>query len=165
MSGPRAFGMDDQILRQEATFSGHYRGTMGDHDADDANVAAADRDVPAADASNRKSVYWHRDLPPFDAVVMGEHVLEATSGRMPGTLAHRDELWDRAYHELMENAQTRLQQEIARLGGHYAHVLDESIDTRHDAAAGEAWLHGRFTYALSRRPAGPNTPEVDQWTR
>jgi hypothetical protein len=29
-------------------------------------------------------------------------------------------------------------------------VLDESIDTRHNAATGEAWLQGRFTYMLYR---------------
>jgi hypothetical protein len=39
-----------------------------------------------------------------------------------------------------------------RLGGHYAHVLDESIDSRHDGVTSEAWLHGRFTYMLYRRP-------------
>jgi hypothetical protein len=42
----------------------------------------------------------------------------------------------------------RLQQEIHRLGGNFAHVLEESIDSRHDSAAGENWLHGRFTYVL-----------------
>jgi hypothetical protein len=52
----------------------------------------------------------------------------------------------------MANAQQRLRQEVARLGGHYAHVLDESIDTRRDDATSEAWLHGRFTYVLYRRP-------------
>ena len=41
----------------------------------------------------------------------------------------------------MENAQIRMTQEIHRLGGHYAHVLDESIDSRHDDATGEAWLY------------------------
>ena len=151
--------MDDQTVRQEATSPDQPRATMSDRDPNDANVVT--RDVPATSESDGKCVYWHRELPPFDAVVMGEHVLEATSGRMPGTLARRDELWDRAYQELMENAQARIEQEIARLGGHYAHVLDESIDTRHDDAAGETWLHGRFTYALSRRPlmpkAGVNT--------
>jgi hypothetical protein len=54
---------------------------------------------------------------------------------------------------LMAQARERLEQEIARLGGHYAHVLDESVDSRHDDVAGEAWLHGRFTYMLYRRPA------------
>jgi hypothetical protein len=97
-----------------------------------------------------KQIYWHRELPPLNAELIGEHVLEATSGRVPGSLARRGELWDRVYLDLMENAETRMTQEIHRLGGRYAHVLDESIDSRHDDAAGEAWLHGRFTYVLYR---------------
>jgi hypothetical protein len=98
------------------------------------------------------SIYWHRELPPFDAEAMGEHIVEATSLRVPGTLAHRDELWDRCYEDLMAEARARLQQEIIRLGGHYAHVLNESVDSRHDSAANESWLHGRFTYMLYRLP-------------
>src|SRR5437762_1533151 len=90
------------------------------------------------------NIYWHRDLPPLDAELMAEHTVEATSDRVKGTISHRNELWDRCYQELMANAQRRLAQEIARLGGHYAHVHDESIDIRHDDAAGEVWLHGRF---------------------
>ena len=42
--------------------------------------------------------------------------------------------------------------EVTRLGGHFAHVHGESIDPKHDDAAGEAWLHGRFSYMLYRRP-------------
>jgi hypothetical protein len=98
-----------------------------------------------------KSVYWHRDLPPLQADIVGEHTVEAISSRVPGTISHRDDLWDRCYRELMANAHTRLAQEIARLGGHYAHVLDESINVRHDDAAGEAWLQGCFSYVLYRR--------------
>jgi hypothetical protein len=71
-----------------------------------------------------KMVYWHREFPPNDAEMMGEHTLEATSSRVAGTINHRDELWDRCYHELMINAHARLAQEVARLGGHYAHVED-----------------------------------------
>src|ERR1700722_3851159 len=52
-----------------------------------------------------KTVYWHRELPPLDAEVMSEHTLEATSSRVPGTLTHRDELWDRCYEDLI--ARTR----------------------------------------------------------
>ena len=52
----------------------------------------------------------------------------------------------------MANAESRLVQEVARLGGHFAHVYDEVIDPKHDDAAGEAWLHGRFSYMLYRRP-------------
>ena len=98
-------------------------------------------------------VFWHRDMPPLAAEAVGEYVVEATSGRVPGTISHRDELWDRCYHELMSNVEKRLSQEVARLGGHYAHVFDEAIDTRRDDAAGEAWLRGRFAYMLYRRPS------------
>jgi hypothetical protein len=102
--------------------------------------------------NSSRIIYWHRELPPFDADAVAEHVIEATSSRVPGTLVHRDELWGQCYETLMASAATRLEQEVARLGGHYAHVLDESIDSRHDGATGEAWLHGRFTYMLYRRP-------------
>ena len=102
-------------------------------------------------ASEPPVVYWHRQLPPFEAEMIGEHVLEATSVRVQGTLAHRDELWDRCYQSLIANTEERFAQEVARLGGHYAHVLDESIHSRRDDVAGEAWLHGRFTYMLYRR--------------
>lgn len=99
-----------------------------------------------------KIVYWHRELPPIDAELMAERSVETTSGRVDGTLSHRDELWDRCYGELMTNVSARLAQEVERLGGHYAHVLDESIDSRRDDALRQAWLHGSFTYMLYRRP-------------
>ena len=60
---------------------------------------------------------------------------------------------DQCCLELMANAEGRLAQEVKRLGGHFAHVRDEAIDPKHDDAAGEAWLHGRFRYLLYRRPA------------
>jgi hypothetical protein len=99
------------------------------------------------------TIYWHRDLPPLDADVLAEHSVEATSTPVSDTLAHRGKLWDRCYHDLMAQAGIRLEQELARLQGDYAHVLKESIDIRHDGASGEAWLHGRFTYMLYRRHA------------
>ena len=83
---------------------------------------------------------------------MGEHIVEATSGQVPDTLAHRDELWDRCYEELMTQACERLEQEVARLGGDCAHVLNECIETRHGATA-DTWLHGRFNYMLYSRSA------------
>ena len=83
-----------------------------------------------------------------------QHTIEASGGRDLGTLANRDELWDQCYQELMTNTTNRLVEEVARLGGHYAHVHDEAISPKHDDAAGEAWMHGRFTYMLYRRPAG-----------
>jgi hypothetical protein len=60
-------------------------------------------------------VFWHRELPPSGAEPMGEHAVEAARARVPSTLVHRDELWDRCYEDLMERAHIRLQQEIARL--------------------------------------------------
>ena len=107
--------------------------------------------VPSS--NDLKTVYWHRDLPPLDAELIAEHTVEASSSRVAGTLSHRDELWGHCYQELMANPQTRLAQEVSRLGGHYAHVLDEAIDIRHDDAIGEAWLHGRFAYMMYRRPS------------
>ncbi len=95
-------------------------------------------------------VYWHRDLPPVEAELIAEHTVEANSSRVAGTLGRGDELWDRCYQELMVNAESRLVQEVVRLGGHYAHVHDESIGPKRDDAAGEAWLHGCFTYMLYR---------------
>jgi hypothetical protein len=101
---------------------------------------------------NQKVIYWHGDLPPLDAEPDGEHIVEATSSRVKGNLEQRGELWDRCHDELMTRVQDRLQQELARLGGDYAHVLKESIDSRHDDATGDAWLHGCFNYVLLRRP-------------
>ena len=107
--------------------------------------------IPLADVDgNPKVIYWHRELPPLEAESIGEHTLEATSGRVPATIAHRDELWSRCREELMAQACLRLTDEIARLGGRWVHVREESIDTRHDDASGEAWLHGRFEYTLYR---------------
>ena len=98
-----------------------------------------------------KRVYWHRELPPVDAEAMGDHTIEAVSRRVQGTLAHRGEVWNECYEDLMTQTRGRLAQEIDRLGGDYAHILDESIDSRRDDARGEVWLHGRFTYVLYRR--------------
>ena len=97
-----------------------------------------------------QTIYWHRELPPLNAEIAGEHTVEATSARVPGELVHRSDLWDRCYEDLMTQTSVRLEQEIARMGGKYAHVLGESIDPRHDEAKGEAWLHRRFTYMLYR---------------
>jgi hypothetical protein len=99
---------------------------------------------------NAPAVYWHRELPPLEAVPLGEHTLEASSVHVEGTLAHRDELWDRCYQDLKTQTRARLDQEIVRLGGRYAHVLNESVSTRRDDTKGQAWLHGRFDYVLYR---------------
>ncbi len=33
-----------------------------------------------------KVVYWHRELPPFEAEALGEHTVEAASARVPDTI-------------------------------------------------------------------------------
>lgn len=102
-------------------------------------------------------VYWHRELPPLEAAVIAGHTIEATSQRVQGVLSHRDDLWQICYASLMAQAKTRLEQEVTRLGGRYAHVFDEVIDSRHDDAKGEAWLHGRFDYMLNGDPPSVGT--------
>jgi hypothetical protein len=106
----------------------------------------------STNAQETAKIYWHRELPPLRAEQIGEHAVEAVSTRVPSTLSHRDDLWDRCYAELMEAAHARLAQEISRLGGDCAHVLREAVDTRHDDVTGEMWLRGRFTYVLYRLP-------------
>lgn len=108
--------------------------------------------------TNNKVIYWHRELPPFDAEAIGEHAVEATSMHVPGTLAHRDELWEQCYANLMINVTKRLEQEVSRLGGKYAHVLSESVDSRHNDVTNEAWLHGSFNYMVYGQP--PNVASV-----
>jgi hypothetical protein len=95
-----------------------------------------------------KAIYWHRELPPIDASPMGEHVVEASSPRLPGTIAARDELWSRCERALATAVELRLSQEVSRLGGRFAHVLDERIEAKRDPVLNEAWLHGRYTYVL-----------------
>lgn len=97
-------------------------------------------------------VFWHRQLPPLSAEPVGEHTVEAVSRRVPFTFARDDEEWARCYADLMAQAQVRLEQEIARLGGHYAHVRHEVISARHDHVTGEVWLYGRFDYLLYLEP-------------
>ena len=95
-------------------------------------------------------VYWHRELPPVEADPVAEHTVEADSVRVPGTIAHRDDLWAGCRRDLFDRVHTRLGQEITRLGGTCAHVLDERVEAKRDPASNEAWLHGRFTYMLYR---------------
>ncbi len=99
-------------------------------------------------------VYWHRELPPLDADVLGEHNVEAVSESVAGIIAHHDELWDRCYEQLMANATVRIEQEVARLGGQYAHVLEEHVVPKRDERTDRTWLSGRFTYALLGKAGG-----------
>lgn len=97
-------------------------------------------------------IFWHRELPPLDAVVCGEGEVEAVSRRVRSSLASRDRLWDACLTDLRRTAADRVEQEIARCGARYAHVLTEAVDTRRNDATGEAWLHGQFGYVLLKEP-------------
>lgn len=95
-------------------------------------------------------VYWHRELPPLGMDPVADDTVEATSSRVPDRIARRSDLWNRCYDELIKTAELRMLQELRRIGGTCVRVHDESIDTRHDAATGEIWLHGRFTFTVYR---------------
>ena len=114
--------------------------------------------MPAA--TTQQMVYWHRELPPLTADVCGEDVIEAKSQRVSGSLSHRDDAWDKCYADLIAQAQTLLEQEVARRGAHYAHIKDEFIDPRHDDAKGETWLYGRFRYVFYREAAPSGAAET-----
>ena len=107
--------------------------------------------MTAIAAEPLKIVYWHRELPPLDTWPQADDIVEADSSRIEGTLAHRDELWDECYRDLMKTAEKRLAQEVARLGGGFAHVYAEQITPKRDDASGQAWLHGRFRFTLCSR--------------
>ena len=112
----------------------------------------SDESLTGAPACDRKVVYWHRELPPLDAEPLGEHGVEADSMCVAGRLDRDSDLWDRCYRDLMAQFEHRLQQEAQRLGGDYAHVLEETISSRRDDRSQEAWLRGRIRYLLLRRP-------------
>jgi hypothetical protein len=95
-------------------------------------------------------VFWHRDLPPVDAEPLGEHIVEANSQHVPDTLAHRDELWEECQAVLAADAARRIDQEVRRLGGRFAHVLEERINIKRDNVQNDAWMHGCYTYMLYR---------------
>ena len=98
-------------------------------------------------------IYWRRDLPPLRDEVEGEHEVEADGPAIPHDLVHRAELWGRCYPPLIAEAERRITQEVTRLKGACAHVVDEVITARVDDVAGTFRLHGRFRYVLYRRPA------------
>jgi hypothetical protein len=95
-----------------------------------------------------KLVYWHRELPPLHDRLAGEHVLAAHSDPIPYSFAERDALYERCLASLKARVTTRIEQEIHRLGGSCAHVLDEHIEPQVDSAKGEYSLRARVSYVL-----------------
>lgn len=98
-------------------------------------------------------IYWHRDLPPLADELMGAHTLEAVSDAVEYRWADRDALWTECSASLKAHLTERLEQEIDRLGGSCAHVLEEDITPHVDYPTNRYWLIGRLNYTLYRHPA------------
>ena len=99
---------------------------------------------------SEKRIYWHRDLPPLDAEIEGEHFLDAASEKVPYHFDRRDQLWVECHPSLVSSVETRIDQEITRLGGRCAHIVDEDIEPSVNNGAGLYHLKGKFTYLLYR---------------
>ncbi|MCE9575096.1 MAG: hypothetical protein K8W52_18235 [Deltaproteobacteria bacterium] len=97
-------------------------------------------------------IYWRRELPPLSEELEGTHEVTAQSERVHHAYANRDELWGRCHVSLMAAARARIEQEVARLHGSCAHVVDESISSKSDDGTGDFWLVGTFTFVLYRHP-------------
>jgi hypothetical protein len=109
-----------------------------------------------------KIVYWRRELPPLSEQLEGEHEVASSSPRVHYEWAAPDAHWSACHAELLACARERITQEVARLGGSCAHVVDEVVRARRDEATQEFWLEGTFTFLLYRHPepppAAPPTP-------
>lgn len=105
--------------------------------------------TPSAATTVEKTVYWRRELPPLAERIVGEQTVEAESQRVPHT-SHEDELWERGAAELEAEASRRIEQELRRVGGSCAHVVEEQVEPKVDYAAGTTWLSGRYTYVVYR---------------
>ena len=100
-------------------------------------------------------IYWRRELPPLSEQLEGEHEITADSERVHASWADRDTLWGRCYQDLMARARERIIQEVLRLGGSCAHVLDEAVTMKRDDRTEEFWLAGRFRYVMYVHPPAP----------
>lgn len=103
-----------------------------------------------------KIVYWRRDLPPLSEQLEGEHEIVATSDRVHASWGEREASWGRCYASLSAHAEDRIAQEVRRLGGTCAHVLDESVVTRRDDRTDELWLVGTYRFTMYVHP--PDAP-------
>jgi hypothetical protein len=99
-----------------------------------------------------KVVYWRRELQPLSEQIEGEHEIEAESPHVHYDFGRREAMWGVCYGKLMEEAERRMVQEVQRLGGSCAHVLEEIVTARTDDAASLFWLRGRFRYVMYTHP-------------
>jgi hypothetical protein len=99
-----------------------------------------------------KVIYWRQELPPLSELIEGEHEIEAESPHVHYNLYDRSAMWTDCYRELAEVTEDRVRQEVERLGGSCAHILDEEVTGRTDDAAAMFWLRGRFRFLMYRHP-------------
>lgn len=99
-----------------------------------------------------KIVYWRRELPPLSEQLEGEHEVTATSDRVHTTWSERDVSWGSCHESLMIHAADRITQEVQRLSGTCAHVLDESVVSHRDDATEEFWLVGTYRFTMYVHP-------------
>lgn len=97
-------------------------------------------------------IYWRRELPPLSEQIEGEHEVEAESPHVHYDYGNREAMWGKSYGPLMEEAERRMAQEVARLGGSCAHVLEEVVTAKTNDATAMFWLHGRFRYVMYVHP-------------
>lgn len=104
-----------------------------------------------------KIVHWRNELPPLSEKLEGEHVVEARSQAVPNSAEH-DHLWKLCYESLIAAAAERIEQEVRRLGGSCAHVVDEKIEPKTNHHTGEYWLTGRFLYVMYQHEIPASAP-------
>jgi hypothetical protein len=93
-------------------------------------------------------VYWRRDLPPLSEQIEGEHEIEAESSQVHYDFGRRETMWATCYEVLQEQAAERIRQEVLRLGGTCAHVVDEAITAKTNDAEALFSLRGRFRFVM-----------------
>ena len=107
-------------------------------------------------------IYAHRELPPIDEEIAGEQVVEAASDPIPYVWTERDALWQRCHDSLMRRAHERIEQEVIRLGGSSAHLLEEIIEPKIDHATEQYQLVGRFAFVMYRTPGASSVPGTNR---
>jgi hypothetical protein len=107
---------------------------------------------PWHDPSMSAVIYWRRELPPLSEQIEGEHEIEAESPHIHFDVGRRETMWGISYGPLMAEAERRMIQEVLRMGGSCAHVLEEVVTAKIDDASSIFWLRGRFRYVMYRHP-------------
>lgn len=101
---------------------------------------------------NHGVVYWKRDLPPLSEEIEGEHEVEAESSHLHYDCGRREAMWATCYGLLQQAAEERIRQELRRLGGSCAHVVDEAVTAKTNDADAVFWLRGRFRFVMYVHP-------------